>query len=366
MLSSGSSETREKLLGDLVLDVRQSNGLGASFFRVAAGQIGLNVTDLQVIDILDTMGPMPAGRLAELTGLTTGAITGMLDRLEKDGFVSRESDPEDGRRKIIHLAPSEDAANKIAPIFEAVVKQWTQLAADYDDEGLAIVLDFLKRGNAMAREEIARLRETPAQSDKDFSALLGDVTTGRLIFPYGTAQLTLRADAGMADLYQARFDGGPPEVKVHEGIVTVRYPRRNFLLSWGERAAHVTLNAAIPWRITLQGGASEVNADLSGLDLLDLDVKGGMSNFRITLPNPSSVIPIRIAGGASDITIRRPEGVAMRVHLKGWVSTLIFDDQTYGNVGSDVRLQSPGYEGSAKRYDVEVVGSASTVTVVTE
>src|SRR5262249_2114649 len=98
----------------------------------------MNVTDLQVIDILDITGPTTAGRLAELTGLTTGAITGMLDRLEKDGFVRRERDPEDGRRVIVRLTPSEDAGKKIGPIFAAVGQEWGQVAAGYDDEQLAV------------------------------------------------------------------------------------------------------------------------------------------------------------------------------------------------------------------------------------
>ena len=61
-------------------------GLGASFFRAAAARIGMTVTDLQVMDLLESAGPMTAGQLADLTGLTTGAITGMLNRLEESGL----------------------------------------------------------------------------------------------------------------------------------------------------------------------------------------------------------------------------------------------------------------------------------------
>jgi len=69
-------------------------------------------------------------------------------------------------------------------------------------------------------------------------------------------------------------------------------------------------------------------------------------------------------GGASGITVRRPAGIAARVHLKGWISsTLVFDDQTFSDVGNDVRLQSPGYEVTAPCYDIEVAGSAKEVTI---
>ena len=55
-----------------------------------------------------------------------------------------------------------------------------------------------------------------------------------------------------------------------------------------------------------------------------------------------------------------------RVHLKGWASTFIFDDQTFGNLGNDVRLQSPGYDTTAQHYDIEVASSASMVTITAE
>jgi len=78
---------------------------------------------------------------------------------------------------------------------------------------------------------------------------------------------------------------------------------------------------------------------------------------------PSSVVPIRISGGASMVIVRRPAGVAARVHLKGWASQFVFDGQTFSDVGNDVRLQSPGYEAPAPCYDIEVSSSASMVTI---
>ena len=102
-MSSGSQEKRAELLQELAREIRQFSGLGASLFRAAAARTGMTVTDMQVIDLLDSNGPMTAGQLADLTGLTTGAITGMLNRLEEAGLVRRERDPEDGRRVIVQL-----------------------------------------------------------------------------------------------------------------------------------------------------------------------------------------------------------------------------------------------------------------------
>ena len=127
--------------------------------------------------------------------------------------------------------------------------------------------------------------------------------------------------------------------------------------------AEVTLSVAIPWWIAIQGGASEVTAELGGLDLAGLEVKGGASMIRLELPAPSGVVPIRISGGASVITIRRPTGVAARAHLKGWASEFVFDDQTFSDLGNNARLQSSGFEPTAPCYDIEVASSASMVTI---
>jgi hypothetical protein len=152
-------------------------------------------------------------------------------------------------------------------------------------------------------------------------------------------------------------------VKTIEGTVTIRYPRRLWGLGGRTSAAEVALSVAIPWRIVIQGGAAEVAAELGALDLAGLEVKGGLSMIRLDLPAPSGVVPIRISGGLSEVTVRRPAGVAARVHLKGWTSTLVFDDQTFSGAGKDVRLHSPGYDVTAPCYDIDVTGAASMVTI---
>ncbi len=333
-MSSGSQKKSTKVPAELTRELRQFTGLAASFFRAAAARLALTVTDLQVMDILESTGPSTAGQLADLTGLTTGAITGMLNRLEQAGLVRRERDPNDGRRVIVRLESGKDEMHKIGPIFDSLGKAWDELASDYDDEQIAFLLSFLKRSNAMTRKEIIRLQEAPSS-----------------------------ATEGMAELYQARFAGAVPDVKAKDGVVTIRYPRRLLGLGGQQRAAEVTLNVAIAWQIVIQGGASDVSAELGGLDLASLVVKGGLSSIRLELPVPSGVVPIRISGGASEIIVRRPVGVATRAHLKGWVSTFVFDDQTFSDMGNNVRLQSSGFEPTAPYYDIEVASSASMVTI---
>lgn len=362
-MAKGSQETRAETLGALARELRQFHGLGTSFYRAAAARSGMTVTDLEVIDLLENRGSMTAGQLADLTGLTTGAITGMLNRLEEAGLVRRERDPNDARRVSVQLVPGKDDKHEIGHLFAPLGKAWEELASHYDDEQLAFLLEFLKQSNALSRQELARLREAPQDEEGISSAPLGDITSGRLVVPAGIFGLTVRAGSEMADLYQARFEGAVPDVKTKDGVVTIRYPKRLWLLGGGQGAAEITLNAAIPWWIAIQGGVSTITAELDRLQLAGLEVKGGMSMIRLELPVPADVVPIRVSGSASDITIRRPAGVPARVHLKGWVSTFVFDEQTFGNVGNDVRLHSPGYDGAAPGYNIEVSSSASMVTI---
>jgi hypothetical protein len=105
---------------------------------------------------------------------------------------------------------------------------------------------------------------------------------------------------------------------------------------------------------------------LGRLNLAGLEVAGGLILIRLELPAPTGVVPIRISGAASEISVRRPAGTAARVHLKGWVSAFVFDEQTFSSVGKDVRLQSPGYDTASSRYDIEVSASASAVTITSE
>jgi DNA-binding MarR family transcriptional regulator len=362
-MSRGSQDQRAELLKEWARELRQFSGLSASYFRAAAARSGMTATDMQVIDSLTITGPTTAGQLADLTGLTTGAITGMLNRLEEAGVVRRERDPEDGRRVIVQLVPAKANAEASDSGSDSMGTAWDELAARYDDEQLALLIEFLQRGNAVSMQEILRLREAPAGEGGINSALLGEVESARLVFPTGAFRLSLRADAEKTALYQARFEGATPEVKVEDGVVTIRYPRRLWFLGGSQRAAEVSLNAAIPWRILIQGGAYDLTAELGGLDLAGLEMKGGQSMIRLNLPVPSAVVPIRISGGASEITIRRPADVAARVHLKGWASEFVFDEQRFSNLGNDVHLQTPGYKGMTPGYDIEVASSVSMVTI---
>jgi hypothetical protein len=196
-----------------------------------------------------------------------------------------------------------------------------------------------------------------------FSAPLADLESARLVFPAGAFRLNVRASDGKDVLCQARFEGPMPEVKATDGVVTIRYPRRMFVPNKGKTAAQVALSRAIPWQIVIGGGASEMTAELGRLNLASLEVKGGLHRSHLDLPAPTGRVPMHISGGVSEATVRRPTGVAARVHLKGWAAQFVFDDQAFGTVGNDVQLQSQGFDLATPYYDIEVASSASRLTI---
>lgn len=359
----GSQKKKTGVAEELARELRQGYGLAACFFRAVAARIEVTDTDLQVIDILERTGDSTAGQLADLMGLTTGTFTAILNRLEKAGLVRRERDPNDGRRVIVTLVKDEDSRQEASLLFTSLEKAWEEMASQYDDEQKAMLLEFLQRSNTLASEEIARLRGMPVGDEGIFSAPLGDLESARFVF-HGI-QLSLRTEDLAGALYQARFEGPIPDVKVKDGVVTIRYPRRLWLLGIEEPVAKVTLNTAIPWQIALKGGGAMMTAELGDLDLLELEANGAGSMFSIELPTPTQAVPIQLGGSGSEFTVRRPPGIAAQVRSKGWVSEVIFDGELDSGVNSDGRLQSPNYEGAALRYDIETSGSGSMFTITT-
>ena len=147
-------------------------------------------------------------------------------------------------------------------------------------------------------------------------------------------------------------------------MVTIRNRRRLWLLEWGLQDAEIALNASIPWRIEIRGGATGVNADLTGLDLLELAVSYGMSAVHLKLPVPSGTVPLRVSGGASDVTITHPARVPVRVQFAGWASSVSFHGDLLSGLRNDPQLQSPGYDAAHGRYDIDISGNASMVTII--
>ncbi|QBD75943.1 MarR family transcriptional regulator [Ktedonosporobacter rubrisoli] len=363
-MSSGSQDKNAKVLEELMRELRQSISLSSSLLRAATTRTGMAVTDIQVLDLLELMGPLTAGQLAELTGLTTGAITRILVRLEKVGLLRRERDKIDGRKIIVRLAAGKDDEQQVRSILPSVGKIWGEAASRYNEEQIAFLLEFLQHSNRQARQELLFLQqEAPAEEEGNFSAPLEEQVRGRLAVSAGNYRLSLRADTLLERLYQARFEGPLPRVSTKDGAVIMRYPRNLLRLGEKQGIAEIALSAAIPWRIALQDGTGEISAHLRELDLAKLEVMGGYSLLHLELGTPSGVVPIFLGASISRVEVQRPAGVAVRIHITGWVSELVFDGQRWSGSGPDARLQSPGFDPSAPCYAIEVTGYAEKITI---
>ena len=210
-------------------------------------------------------------------------------------------------------------------------------------------------------------RTAPEEQSSDcFAAPLGSLRSGHLLFVSSASNLTIHADPSMEDLYRARFEAQVPIVRVKGGKVSIVYarsPRFGQLDSWLERPAEVTLNASVTWHIESRGSTSRLTANLCRLRLGSIKLACGASRTEIMLPRPSSTVSVHILGGASNVTIHRPEGVAARAHVVGGATNLTFDEKHLGAIGGDVNLQSPDYDDAANRYDIEVTGGANNLTI---
>jgi DNA-binding MarR family transcriptional regulator len=125
--------------------------------QAIAQTVGLNATDTKCIDlVLRAPGAtLTAGQLSALSGLTSGAITHILDRLEKRGFIARRRDTAD-RRKIFIRVRSESLA-PLVPQYEAIGRAYMTLLAQYRDEELRLICDYLEKTSAVSARELARL-----------------------------------------------------------------------------------------------------------------------------------------------------------------------------------------------------------------
>jgi DNA-binding MarR family transcriptional regulator len=128
------------------------------FHQAVADILGLHVTDHKCLDFIYRFGAMPAGRLAELTGLTTGAITGIIDRLEEAGYVRRTNDPKDRRRTIVEPTRNKKLEKKIEVLFIPLRDRMHKLLSSYSDSELAFLLDATTEMLEQTHEESIKLR----------------------------------------------------------------------------------------------------------------------------------------------------------------------------------------------------------------
>src|SRR5215207_1386275 len=360
---SSEESGRANLLEALHRASRQLTNQNGIYVDAVAARLGLNRTDLDCLSIVHLTGAATAGELAEVTGLTTGAMTGVIDRLAQAGFVTREADPEDRRRVIVRGVPPH--GQSVGELFGPMHRSVERLYERYTEEELAVLLDINERLLPIMQEETARLRRpegSEAISATVHSSPLGDLAGARLEFPRGVANVVVRAGATIDALYRAEVNRHGPTISAQDGTVIVSYKRGGF--RWGRAGAtEIELNPAIPWTISARGGATRLRADLTGLPLRELELTGGLSHAEVTLPVPATTVELSLTGGVHDLTIHRPAGTALRVRIRGGVSNLRLDTQRFGSVGGTMSWQTPDFDTADGRYDFRLTGGGSTITV---
>lgn len=146
---SASSPLHLKLMAAL----RENSTNAVLFHASMAEKYGLNATDHKCLDFIIRNGPVTAGQIMTYTGLTSGAVTGIINRLEKKGFVRRGKDPGDHRKVIVEKIPQ--SLEPIDLLFQAIHRDTLQLLNRYSEAELTVILDFVTRCNTMTQSHMS-------------------------------------------------------------------------------------------------------------------------------------------------------------------------------------------------------------------
>ncbi|HUA11493.1 MAG TPA: MarR family transcriptional regulator [Solirubrobacteraceae bacterium] len=152
-----SSEKRA-LFEQLVDEIRRSQSATDRYDQAVADAIGLNRTDMRCLDTIQREGAVSAGRLAKVTGLTSGAMTAALDRLERRGFARRTADPADRRRVLVELDPA--FGGVVEDFYGEHMARGEELYERYGEAELRFLLDFVRQGRELNEREAERLERS--------------------------------------------------------------------------------------------------------------------------------------------------------------------------------------------------------------
>jgi DNA-binding MarR family transcriptional regulator len=147
---------REVLIDSLVQEMPRYISASVRYQIAVADQLGMPLADVHAMGALLELGPAGVRTLADLMGMTTGAVTRLVDRLEHGGFVRREPDPTDRRRVVVRVVP--ERVGDISRYYESMGDRWQRQIEEYTDAELRFLVEFLRRGLENARVETAQLR----------------------------------------------------------------------------------------------------------------------------------------------------------------------------------------------------------------
>ena len=153
-----SSKKHDELTQELIKQFRYVSANSVMFSQVVADKVGLHSTDNECLDFLILNGPSTAGQLAKFTGLTTGAVTAMIDRLVKVGYVRREHSEED-RRKVVVIPNEAKIVKEISPYSMPMGAAMVTLCAEFSDDELEVITRFISKANSFAADVITQTQD---------------------------------------------------------------------------------------------------------------------------------------------------------------------------------------------------------------
>ena len=151
-----SRDTKRKLAENMLHLVRAHEAANDKFDEIACTKLGINRTDLRCLNIVDNEGSMTAGRLAERSGLTTAAVTSVLDRLERAGYARRVREQKDRRQVIVELTPLLE--ERAGPIWGPLGDDANAALARMTVEELQSLADFFRLGIELNEKHAERVR----------------------------------------------------------------------------------------------------------------------------------------------------------------------------------------------------------------
>jgi MarR family transcriptional regulator, organic hydroperoxide resistance regulator len=151
-----STENRLALHAAFVNQIRHFIAGTILFNQSVADRVGLSLTDMQCINLLELLGPSTPGKLAASTGLTTGGVTVMLDRLEKAGLVKRQPNPKDRRSILVKVNAKK--LQKVNSFYSGINQRLETFLSGRSEAEIQSVITFLSSMNAIRGERSSELK----------------------------------------------------------------------------------------------------------------------------------------------------------------------------------------------------------------
>jgi DNA-binding MarR family transcriptional regulator len=159
--AADKKQTKAELIAEIGMAFRRDQNRSDVFDELVAERLGINSTDLRCLDIIQQHDRITAGRLAELAGLTTGAVTSVLDRMERLGYARRVRDTEDRRRVLVEM--TENALDAMWKLYGQAKEEWDQMFSRYTAGELRVFLHMLTEAEEVGRRQLERLRSLEAE-----------------------------------------------------------------------------------------------------------------------------------------------------------------------------------------------------------